>query len=152
MAIGQAAFLELLDGAAVVARWQDHWIGQQVTWEGQPWSYRQFDWGGIVSGQLSGQQGTITLPRTPSVLQLQQQALAGPWQARLRVYQCDETEGLTGPYALQQLTGTARGQIVGATGNLETTTWALGAAVETSAVQILPRIADTGLIGIPCQL
>jgi len=152
MAIGQACFVDLYDGPAVVARWQDHWIRQVVTWEGQPWSYRQFDWSGIVSGQLTGQQGTLTLPRTPSVLRLQQQALAAPWQARIRVYHFDEALGVAAPYAQQQLVGTARGQITGATGTLESTTWTLGGAVEASSVQILPLVANSSIIGIPCQL
>ena len=152
MSVGQAAFLDLYDGAAVVTRWQDHWIGEVVTWEGQSWSYRQFDWAGITSGQLTGQQGTITVPRTPSMLQLQWQALAGAWQVRLRVYQYDEALGLAGPYSLQQLVGSARGQITGATGSLETTTWSIGAAVESAAVQTLPLVATSSLIGIPCQL
>ena len=153
MARGQAAFIELLDeGGTTRARWQSFWVDQSVTWEGKSWDYQQLDWAGITSGQATGEQAAITLPRLPSVQALMKQALYGPWVAKLRVYQFDETADAGSPQAAQILVGSTVGQVVSASATVTGITLKLGSALSPVGAQFPPRTATSALIGVPCVL
>ena len=154
MAVGQAAFASLGDGfGTVFARWQSYWIDQVVSWDSQSWTYQQLDWAGVTSGQAMGDQATLTLPAVPSVLQMTEAALAGPWVATLRVIQFDEeTAGSTPPAVNYVLAASCVGEIIGASATLTTMTWKLGSALSPVGAQFPPRTAITPLIGVPCRL
>lgn len=153
MARGQAAFIELLDeGGTTRARWQSFWVDQSVTWEGKSWDYQQLDWAGITSGQTTGEQAAITMPRLPSVQALMKQALYGPWVAKLRVYQFDETADAGSPQAAQILVGSTVGQVVSASATVTGITLKLGSALSPVGAQFPPRTATSALIGVPCVL
>jgi hypothetical protein len=151
MARGQAAFAQITDESGLtVARWQSFWVDQTVTWEGQAWDYQQMDWTGVTSGQVTGEQASITLPRLPSLQALLKRALYGPWVVSLRVYQFDETLDTGSPQAEQILVGSSVGQVVSASGLLSTITWKLGSALSPVGAQFPPRTATSSLIGVPC--
>lgn len=153
MATAQAAFLELGDGSGTVfARWQSYAIDQLVSWDSQSWTYQQLDWAGITSGQAVGDQASITLPAVPSVLQLTEQARAGPWVATLRVIQWDEELSSTPPASGYVLAASCVGQVIGAGGGLTQITWRLGSALSPIGAQFPPRTAITSSIGVPCRL
>jgi hypothetical protein len=153
MSTAQAAFLELSDGFGTVsARWQSYAIEQVITWDGQAWEYRQFDWAGITSGQAVGDQATLTLPARPSVLQLTPRALAGAWVASLRVIQWDDEASANPPASGYVLAASCVGQVVGASGPLTQWAWRLGSALAPIGAQFPPRTATTALIGVPCRL
>jgi hypothetical protein len=150
---GQAAFVEISNGyGSVSARWQSYWIDQIVSWSGQQWTYQQFDWAGITSGQAVGDQASIVLPAVPSVLAMTEDALAGPWVAALRVIQFDEMAADSGPPATTVLAASCVGQVIGASGSLTQMTWRLGSALSPIGAQFPPRTAITALIGVPCRL
>jgi hypothetical protein len=154
MVTGQAAFLELSDGyGTTFARWQSYWIDQITTWDGQAWTYQQFDWAGITSGQSTGDQASLTLPAVPSVLAMAERALAGPWVATLRVIQFDEAEATaTAPPAAYVLAASCVGQVISASATLTQLTWRLGSALAPVGAQFPPSTAITALIGVPCRL
>ena len=154
MGIGQAAFLELGDGyGAVFARWQTYFIEQVATWDGKAWAYQQLDWAGVTSGQATGDQATLTLPAAPSILNLTEQALAGPWVATLRVIQFDEELATaTAPPAEYVLAASCVGEVIGASASLTQMTWRLGSALAPVGAQFPPTTATTALIGVPFRL
>jgi hypothetical protein len=153
MSAAQAAFLEIGDGfGAVFARWQSYAIEEVITWDGQSWSYQQFDWAGITSGQAVGDQATITLPALPSVLELTPRSLAGAWVAFLRIIQWDDEASTNPPASGYVLAASCVGQVVGASGTLTQQTWRLGSALSPIGAQFPPRTATTALIGVPCRL
>ena len=150
---GQAAFIEISNGyGAVFARWQSYWIDRIVSWSGQQWTYQQFDWAGVTSGQAVGDQASIVLPAVPSVLAMTEDALAGPWVAALSVIQFDEAAADNGPPATTVLAASCVGQVIGASGSLTQLTWKLGSALSPIGAQFPPRTATTFLIGVPCRL
>jgi hypothetical protein len=152
---GQALFVELQDEAGnLMDRWQSCWIEQTVTWEGQAWRYQQMEWAGITSGQATGAQASITMPRLPSVDALTGRAVAGPWLAFLLVYQFPDDEGAStaSPPADMILVGSTVGQVVKFSGGLTEVTWQLGSALSPVGAQFPPRTATDGLIGVPCLL
>ena len=154
MGRGQALFVQLQDAGQIttMARWQTGWIEQTVTWEGQPWDYRQMDWSGITSGS-GGDQATIKLPRLPSVQSMMRQALAGPWIATMRVYQFDDADlDASGPQAGQILVGSCIGQVIGASATATSITLKLGSALSPVGAQFPPVTATDSLIGVPCVL
>jgi len=153
MARDQALFVQFQDAGqvATMARWQTLWIEQTVTWEGQPWEYRQMDWSGITSGS-GGDQATIRLPRLPSIQAMMRQALAGPWIATMRVYQSDEILGGSSPPADQVLVGSCIGQVIGASATATSITLKLGSALSPIGAQFPPLAATDSMIGVPCVL
>lgn len=149
----QAARLALSDGATTFARWQSYWIDQLVSWSGQTWEYEPFSWEGLLSGQSSVDQITITVPATPSNRAMIERALAGVWLATLQVYQLAD-DGSTvdsGPPAGAILVGSATGEVIGASGGLTSITMRLGSALSPVGAQFPPRSASTALIGVPCR-
>ena len=153
MTTAQAAFLELGDGyGTTFVRWQSYAIDQLVSWDSQTWTYQQLDWAGITSGQVVGDQATITLPAVPSVLALTERALADAWVATLRVIQWAEEASATPPASGYVLAASCVGQVIGASGSLTTMTWKLGSALSPIGAQFPPRSAITALIGVPCRL
>jgi hypothetical protein len=153
MATGQAAFASIGDGfGTVFARWQSYWIDAITSWDGQSWTYQQLDWAGVTSGQAMGEQATLTLPAVPSVLQMTERALAGPWVVALRVLQFDEEVGTTAPPATYTLAASCVGEVISASASLTTMTWKLGSALSPVGAQFPPRTAITPLIGVPCRL
>ena len=47
----QSAFLDLTTpGGLVMARWQNRWQGEPVTFEGAAWRFVPFEWSGLSSG------------------------------------------------------------------------------------------------------
>lgn len=153
VARGQAAFVQLADeGGLVVARWQSFWIDATVTWESQAWDYQQMDWAGITSGQTTGEQASLTLPRLPSIQALMKRALYGPWIATLRVYQFDEALDTGAPQAGQVLVGSTVGQVISASATVTSITLKLGSALSPVGAQFPPRTATSSLIGVPCVL
>lgn len=153
MQIGQAAFVKLGDGyGTTFARWQSFWIDALVSWDSQQWSYQQFDWAGVTSGQAVGDQASLTLPAVPSVLDLTEQALRGPWVATLVVLQFDEEAASSGPTADAVTVASCVGEVISASANLTQITWRLGSALAPIGTQFPPRTAITALIGVPCRL
>jgi hypothetical protein len=153
MSLAQAAFLELSDGfGTVFARWQSYGIEQVISWDGQAWEYRQFDWSGITSGQAVGDQAAITLPALSSTLELTPRALAGAWVASLRVIQWDDEASANPPASGYVLAASCVGQVIGASGSLTQYTWQLGSALSPIGAQFPPRSATTALIGVPLRL
>lgn len=149
----QAARLTLSDGATVFARWQSFWIDRIVTWSGQSWDYQPFSWEGLLSGQSSADQLSLTVPATPSMRAMVERALAGVWLATLDVYQlADDGTADSGPPAGAILVGSAVGEVVGASGGLTSITVQLGSALSPVGAQFPPRTATTPLIGVPCRL
>jgi len=150
---GQAAFVAIGDGfGAIYARWQSYWVDAVVSWDGQAWSCQQMDWSGVTSGQVTGDQATLTLPAVPSVQAMTEQALAGPWVATLRVIQFDESIASSGPPASYILAASCVGEVIGASASLSQITWKLGSALSPVGAQFPPRTAITPLIGVPCRL
>jgi len=150
---GQAAFIEIGDGfGTVFSRWQSYWVDAVTAWDGQAWSYRQMDWAGVTSGQASGDQASLTLPATPAVQSMTEQALAGPWVTTLRVIQFDETAASSAPPAAYTLVASCVGEVIGASAGLTQITWKLGSALSPVGAQFPPRTALTALIGVPCRL
>jgi len=150
---GQAAFIEIGDGyGTVYARWQSYWIDAVITWDGQAWSYQQMDWSGITSGQVTGDQATLTLPAVPTIQSSTESALAGPWVIQLRVIQFDESVAGSGPPATYTLVASSIGEVIGASATLTQITWKLGSALSPIGAQFPPRTAITPLIGVPCRL
>ena len=153
MATGQAAFASIGDGfGTVFARWQSYWVDSIANWDGQSWIYQQLDWAGVTSGQAMGDQATLTFPGVPSVLDMTERALAGPWVVTLRVLQFDEEAGATGPPATYTLAASCVGEVISASAGLTTMTWKLGSALSPVGAQFPPRTAGTRLIGVPCRL
>ena len=153
MATGQAAFVSLGDGfGTVYARWQSYWIDAVVSWSSQQWSYQQLDWSGVTSGQAVGDQASLILPAVPSVLAMNERALAGPWVATLSVIQFDEALASSGPPATTVLAASCVGEVIGASATLTQVTWKLGSALAPVGAQFPPRTAITALIGVPCRL
>ena len=149
----QMVRVTLADGAAVIARWQSAWINRPIVWDGFQWDYQQFDWGGLLSGQAGGEQATITLPATPSIRALAEQALLGAWLATIEVYAAeDDGTADAGPPEFAVLTSSTVGEVIGASGGLTSLTLTLGSALSPVGAQFPPRAATTALIGVPCRL
>ena len=151
---GQFPRIWLTDGAATFARFQNWWIDRPVTWSGQQWSYLDFSWEGLISGQGSVDQVTITAPALPSVVDLVRRALAGTWLCYLEIWAAEDngSDIDAGPPASAVLVGSAVGEVVGASGGLTSITIRLGSALSPIGAQFPPRSASTELIGVPCQL
>jgi len=150
---GQAAFVQLSDGfGTTFARWQSYWLDQVVTWDAKAWAYQQFDWAGITSGQAVGDQASLTLPATPSVISFSEAARAGAWVVQLQVIQFDEAAAGSSPPAAYNLVANCVGQVIGVGGSLTQLTWKLGSALAPLGAQFPPTSAITPLIGVPCRL
>jgi len=154
MATGQAAFASIGDGfGTIFARWQSYWIDAITSWDSQSWTYQQLDWAGVTSGQAMGEQATLTLPAVPSILDMTERALAGPWVVSLRVIQFDEeAASSTAPPATYTLAASCVGEVISASAGLTTMTWKLGSALSPVGAQFPPRTGTTPLIGVPCRL
>ena len=146
------ARVTLGDGAAVFARWQSAWINRPVSWHGFQWEYQPFRWGGVLSGQAGSDQATLTIPATPSLRALAEQALAATWLATIEVYaSVDDGTVDAGPPADAVLAASTVGEIIGASGGLNSITLQLGSALSPVGAQFPPRAATTALIGVPCR-
>lgn len=151
---GQVLLVEIRDEAEnLIDRWQSFWLEQSIEWDGVSWRYQQMDWAGITSGQATGAQASLTLPRLPSLDALTQRAVAGPWMITLRLYQFnDSDEVVSFPPLPFLLIGAAIGQVTRFSGGLTSVTWQLGSALSPVGSQFPPRTATDGLIGVPCLL
>ena len=151
---GRVLFLEFSDGAgAVFLRWQDHWMNQVVSFDGQQWIYQRFSWVGITSGASTSDQASISMSTTPQNIALVERCLRDTSLANMRLYDFDEEAGDSGPPAGMILIGSVYGQIVSsnATG-FTTITMSLGSALSPIGAQYPPRTYTTALVGVPCRL
>lgn len=155
MAAFPAAFLDLTSpGGVVMIRWQSRWIGATVTHEGQGWSYCDFDWDAIASGAMAeSSQVGLTFALLPTTMAILQDAHAGGWRGRLRIYHYPaEDDGPTPPVSMV-LVGSPGGVVSIEAITLNSIRVSLASAqLARGGAAFPPRIADQALIGIPCVL
>lgn len=157
MARGQAQYLRIYEGETGIIhrRWQSKYINSAVMWDGGLWGFLDFDCDGLVDGADSDEGGlSITLPATPDVIASIKDALRLSRLAEITVYEFDELQpGATiAPLANQVLVASYAGEVVGASGVMESMTIELGSSLSPIGAQIPPRMFTSRLIGVPCKL
>jgi len=130
-------------------RWQNYYINSAVTYQGNSWLYQDFTCDDLADGNQ--QSVSLTLPLTPLVQSMVNQALAEGWLVELFGYQFDILQSNTAPPEDQTLAGTFLGEVIGARGGLYQVTLELGSSLAPVGAQFPPRQLTTELIGTPCR-
>jgi hypothetical protein len=153
MAWAQVALVELQqpDGQAV-ERWCSHYREQgALTWDGQSWPWRAFQWSLMTDGSGGTTQATLTLGWTADNRNLLSRAQAERWLVSLRVYAADEQDAATTLPAAAQLLESFTGLVVGH--SLSTDPPAIGWQLGSDGGGAFPpELATTFRIGTPCVL
>jgi hypothetical protein len=147
-----ATFLDLsTPGGIVQRRWQSRWIYQPMTWDGQPWYYRGFDWSGISSGAvIDASPATLSFPMLAGTLRDLERAHEEQWVGRVRAYAYPEGLTITsGPTADTILIGQFSGVLSLTSASQDVISITLGGEAGGT---FPPRVADSALIGVPCEL
>jgi hypothetical protein len=148
-----AAFLDLTTpGGIVRRRWQSRWRFEPVTWEGESWAYREFSWAGISSGAVIGASpARLSFPCLGGILSDLQAAHDDGLTGRLRVYHYPDTWTDPGPPASQLPIASISGVVSIESITMEPPVVAITLGGEFGGM-FPPRVADTALIGTPCEL
>ena len=155
MARAQAQYLRIYEGAFTHRRWQNGYINSTVAWAGGSWSFLDFDCDGLIDGADSDEGGlSVTLPATPEAIAEVEAALALTRLVELSVYEFDELQpGATiAPLPDQVLVASHIGEVVGASGVMESLTIEIGTSLTPIGAQIPPRMFTSRLVGVPCKL
>lgn len=149
-----AWLMRWLRGTAVLARYQNHWPGRLITWEGVSWAPLAFAPSALVGGDATVEAGaSVQLPfdaiSYPQVLAAQERG--DYWE--LRQYAFDPTDADLGPPVTMTLQGAYLGQVVDAeVSGLAMIDVGLGAPLAPAGASFPPRTITTPLIGVPPQV
>lgn len=143
-------FLSLSTRAgAIVARYQNHWQNQAVTFEGQSWAYLDFAWSEISTGPLGSSEVSLSLPGLPS----HRAAFPGVLEADLRVFlYSDGQNDSAGPPANMTLWTAAYGPASLAEDTLTSLVVRIAPALGGAGQQSGAIRATPSRVGIPLQL
>lgn len=154
MARQVASYLEILDPASggALRRWQNGYVGREVTWDGAPWRFLPMETDGVVSGDPANMSVVIRMPSLSSVTPILEAGLQRGWQAQLKQYEFDTFKGDTDPQAGQLLIVSHRGEIERlAAPTLFSVEMEIGSGIVSSDVPLLPVVMDNARIGAPLR-
>ena len=155
MARGQAQYLRIFDDGGTYQRWHNYigYTSSTVTYDGQQWSYMDFDVDGFTAGQTGDEGGvSVTLPATAFIIDTVEEALRNARLVELQMFEFDTFVGNDAPQDGQQLIASYVGEVVGAGGPLESVSLDLGSSLSPVGAQVPPRKFTSRLIGVPVKL
>lgn len=153
MARALSQFLRIYDDSGDYYRVQKTYYNTVVTFENVTWSYLPFDADGFVAGQTGDEGGvSVTMPATQEVMDLVDRGIREKWLCELRMFEYSTISGNDGPVGGQNLVASYLGEIVGASGPLESIIIELGSSLSPVGAQWPPRNFTSRLIGVPCKL
>lgn len=155
MARAQAQYLRIYEGTVTHRRWQNKYINSTVMWAGGPWGFLDFDCDGLIDGAGDDEGGlSVNLPATPEVIAEVEDALRLTRLVELSIYEFDTLQpgATTAPLADQVLVASHIGEVVGASGVMESLTLEIGTSLSPIGAQIPPRMFTSRLVGVPCKL
>jgi hypothetical protein len=148
-----AQYITINKGEAVLARWQNYYIGRTISFEGQDYEPLDFEAEGIETGDLESESSLqITFPAIGKVYALLLETLRNGYILEVRSFSFDPRQGNTEPLAGQLLAGSYTGQVVGATRSQTQIIIEVGSSLSPVGSQVPPRKFSTTLIGVPCRL
>lgn len=151
---GAAWFLVQRRGTVILGRYQNHWPGQLVTWEGVPWAPLPFEIGSLATGDATVEGGaTVELPYDAINYARVQAAEARGDFWELRQFRFDPEGADNGPPLSMTLWAGFLGQVVEhEVQGLAVVSVTLGALLAPVGVQIPSRTVSTDLVGVPLRL
>lgn len=153
MSTAQSQFLRIFDEVSTYHRWQSYFVGQEVTWDGEQWSYQPFTADGITAGDVASESSlVIGVPNTAATNAAMLESLKNGYLVELEQYEFEVAPGLTAPPSTQRLIASYIGEVIGARGSFTWLEIELGSALSPVGVQIPPRTFTSQLVGVPCQL
>ena len=149
MARQKAFYLSTIDETGVtVARWQQGYPNQTVTWQGEQWEYLPMEVEGVSSGDPANLRATITVPRIKSIWETLELAIANSWQLLLQQYEFDAFAGQDAPQPEQRLVHVHRGVLERLRSpSLMEAKIEIGSPVAKNNTQLLPITLTTDRIG-----
>lgn len=151
---GQSQFLRIFDASGTTLyRWQNYYIGQDVTLDAATWNYQPFVANGLIGGTAGSDVGvTIDIPATALAVSVFEAGLDNGHLCELKIYEFDTRLTNAAPQAGQLLIGSYVGEIIEVSGSFSLLTIGLGSSLAPTGAQAPPRKFNSILIGAPIRL
>jgi len=148
------AFLDLTTReGVVVARYQNHWPNQSVTFETFAWAWLDFDWDALSGAPQGMAEVNLTLPGLPSYRDALEEFSDRLLAARLRVfYYLDSQADSSGPPAAMTLIAAAMGMFSLRELTLTSLSASIGPTLGGAGQQTGDLLATPALIGTGVDL
>lgn len=149
MARQKAFYLTVFDDTSFpVAKWQQGYPNQTITWQGEQFQYLPMEVEGVSSGDPANLRVTVQVARVESIWNTLERANAKSWQLLLQQYEFDALLGQDAPQADQRLVHVHRGVLERLhSPSILKAKIEIGSPVAKSGTELLPITLTTDLIG-----
>ena len=148
----QSQFLRIFNASTTYARWQSYYVNQTVTLDSNSWEFMPFAVNGITeTGAAGGQDLTVEIPATNSVVSQIEPALNLSRFIEIKIYEFNSVDNQNAPQSTQTLIAKFTGQVQGVSGNFTRLQLELGSALAPVGAQVPPRKYNSFLIGAPLR-